>query len=200
MNTRTGFIALALVAGGALAAQALTAQTPDTKKPSPDMKKWEEFASPSEGHAVLNDRVGKWNLKVKMIMDPSAPAEESTGTNDIKWIMDGRYLEDRTEGTANGKPFHGLGHSGYDNLKKKYVGTWIDNMGTGIGTYEGTYDAATKTFTYTSDMPDPMQGKYVKTRTTEKIVDKDHWIMSTFSPGKDGKEFMCMEIDYTRAK
>ena len=207
MNIRTGLIAFALVAGSTLAASAFTAQTPDTKKPTPDMKgqapdmkKWDEFKTPSDGHKVLEDKVGKWKLKVKMVPGPGAAVQESTGTSEVKWIMDGRYLEDRTEGTFDGQPFTGLGHMGYDNLKKKYVGTWIDNMGTGVGTYEGSYDTASKTFNYTNEMPDPMQGKYVKARTTEKMVDKDHWVMSTYSPGPDGKEYMCMEIDYTRSK
>jgi hypothetical protein len=194
MDIRSGFIALALVTGGALAAYAFTAQSPE------DMKKWADFATPGEAHKVLNDKVGKWNMKVKMIMAPGAPAQESPATNEVKWIMDGRYLEDHTEGTFNGMPFHGLGHVGYDNMKKKYVGTWMDNMGTGISMSEGTYDAATKTFNYASEMPDPMQGKYLKGRTTERMIDKDHWVMSTYSPTADGKEYLCMEIDYTRAK
>ena len=36
-------------------------------------------------------------------------------------------------------------------MKKKFVGSWVDNMGTGIMFSEGTYDPATKTFTYTSE-------------------------------------------------
>jgi hypothetical protein len=114
--------------------------------------------------------------------------------------MDGRLLEDHTTGTFEKMPFTGLGHVGYDNMKKKYVSTWMDNMGTAIMMSEGTYDAATKTFTYTGEMPDPMQGKYVKSRTTEKMVDKDHWVMSMYSTGADGKEVQGMEISYTRAK
>ena len=47
---------------------------------------------------------------------------------------------------------------GYDNVKKKFLASWIDNMGTGIMNLEGTYDAATKSLTYHAEyepMPDP---------------------------------------------
>jgi hypothetical protein len=194
MKTRIWLGAIVLIAGGVVTARALTAQSPE------DMKKWMEFATPGEAHKLLDGKVGKWNMKLKMVMAPGAPAQESTATSEAKWIMDGRYVEDITKGTFNEMPFEGRGLVGYDNLKKKYVGTWIDNMGTGIGTSEGTWDAAAKTFNYASEMPDPMAGKYVKTRMTEKMIDKDHWVMAMHCAGPDGKEFMSMEIDYQRAK
>jgi hypothetical protein len=65
---------------------------------------------------------------------------------------------------------------------------------------EGTFDASTKTFTLMGESPDCMAGKYVKSRTVDKMVDADHWTMQMYSQGPDGKEFMGMEIAYTRAK
>lgn len=158
------------------------------------------FATPGPAHQVLQQKAGKWNLAVKIFM-PGAPAAiESKATSESKMIMDGRYLQDTCDGTFMDEPFHGQGLTGYDNLKKKYFGTWIDNMGTGIMTSEGTYDAGTKTFTYASEMPDCMSGKYVKGRSTETWTDNDHWTMKSYSPGLDGKEYMSMQIDYARAK
>ncbi|MBL8856980.1 MAG: DUF1579 domain-containing protein [Planctomycetes bacterium] len=199
MKIRFALAAVALVAAGGLAAQALTKMTQGADE-AEMMKKWMEFATPGEGHKQLADKAGKWNMKVKMIMAPGAPAEESPATSEVKWIMDGRFLEDHTQGEFQGMPFVGLGHLGYDNMKKKYVGTWMDNMGTAIMTMEGTYDAKTKTFNYTGEMPDVMAGVSKKNRTTEKIVDKDNWVMSSYATGPDGKEYLAMEITYTRAK
>jgi len=54
-----------------------------------------------------------------------------------------------------GMPFEGIGINGYDNLKKKFVSTWIDNMGTMIVMSTGTFDPATKTFTYMGEMDNP---------------------------------------------
>ena len=49
------------------------------------------------------------------------------------------------DGKMKDMQFKGMGVEGYDNVKKKFVGSWIDNMGTGIQFSDGTYDPATKT-------------------------------------------------------
>ncbi len=50
-------------------------------------------------------------------------------------------MQEDFSGEFMGKPFHGIGITGYDNLKKKYVGSWIDDMGTGLFISEGDADA-----------------------------------------------------------
>lgn len=194
MNTRFWISAVALVATGAFTAHAFT------KTQAPDEAKMMALVSPGEGHKLLDDKVGKWNLVVKMSPVPGMPAQESAATSEMKWVLGGRFIEDHTKGTFNGEPFEGIGHGGYDNMKQKYVSTWMDNWGTGIMSTEGTYDAATKTFTYEGDMPDPMLGKIVRVRMIEKVTDKDHWTMTMLTPGENGKHTQMMEIQYTRAK
>jgi hypothetical protein len=93
-----------------------------------------------------------------------------------------------------------MGTCGYDNLKKKYFFTWIDNTGTGVMIGEGTWDASKKTLSTTSTMSNPMVGKVVTARGTETVVDANNWKMEMFSKGPDGKEFLTMRIDYKRAK
>jgi len=169
-------------------------------KDDPFMAKMMEFGTPGPAHKMLDARIGKWTCDVKMISTPGATPMESHATSEVKWILDGRFVQDTTLGDFGGMPFEGHGTTGYDNIKKKYVGTWFDNLGTGISLAEGTYDAATKTFSYMGEGPDVMAGKYVKVRSTEKWTDNDHCTMQCFQPGSDGKEFLCMEIHYTRAK
>lgn len=164
------------------------------------MEKWTAFATPGEQHAILAKKVGKWTGKVKWWEAPDQTPNESDGSSEFKMVMDGRYLMDHTKGDTPMGPFEGMGCTGFDNLKQKYVATWIDSMGTGIMFAEGTFDPATKTFNFIGDMPDPMAGKYVKVRSTEKWIDDNKWVMESFMKGKDGKEFKSMEITYTRAK
>jgi uncharacterized protein DUF1579 len=99
-----------------------------------------------------------------------------------------------------GQPFQGIGTMGYDNLKKKYVASWTDSMSTGIFLVEGTHDAATKTCTLAGEGPDMFSNKYSKFRMVEKTVDPDHFTVTMFSTGPDGKEFQSMEMSYTRVK
>ena len=162
--------------------------------------KMREFGTPGPAHKVLDARVGRWNLDVKMFEPGSTEANESKGTSEIKSILDGRFIQETATGEFMGQPFNGMGTCGYDNLKQKYVSTWIDNMGTGVMYAEGTYDAGAKTFTFAGECPDLMAGKYTKNRTVQKVVDADHLTMQTYKPGPDGKDALVFQIDYTRAK
>ena len=159
-----------------------------------------EFARPGPAHKVLESRVGKWTTLLRLWNDPGNQPSFDTGTAEIKWILGGRYLELTYEGTFLREPFHGVGHTGFDNLKEKYVSTWIDNAGTGINHSEGTFDPATQSITYTGECPDTTEWKYVKCRTVEKMTDADHWAQQMYTPGPDGRDFLCVDIAYTRAK
>ena len=206
MKKKTWFAALLLVPLGA--AFAFAQDKPQDKKavpaaaPSDDpmMQKMIEYGTPGPAHKVLEPRVGKWTYEMKCFESPGATATPSKGTSEAKWSMNGRFIEDKVTGDFMGQPFHGTAMVGYDNLKKKYISTWMDDMSTGIMYSEGTYDPATKTFTYSGECPDVMTGKFVKSRSTEKWTDADHVVMQSFKPGPDGKEFMAGEMNYTRAK
>jgi len=169
-------------------------------KDDPMMAKMKEFGTPGPAHKVLDLHVGKWNFEMKTYQPGQTTGDATKGTSEAKWILGGRFLEETLSCSYMGEPFNGRGTTGYDNMKRKYVSTWVDNMSTGIFHSEGAYDAATKTFQYTGESPDVMAGKYVKSRWVEKWTDNDHFVSQGFKPGPDGKEFMEMEMSYTRAK
>src|SRR5204862_6339615 len=100
-------------------------------------------------------------------------------------------------GNMNDMQFKAMGIEGYDIAKKKFVGSWIDNMGTGIQFCEGTYDAATKTFTYTSEI-EMMPGMKTPVLEVIKATDKDHMTLEWYE-NRGGQEKKTMEINYTRA-
>lgn len=164
------------------------------------MANWTAFMTPGPEHKVLDAAVGKWNTHMKFSAGPTGPTEESDGTSEIEWVMGGRYIHESAHGSAMGQPFEGAGVVGYDKLKKKYVGGWIDNMGTGITASEGTYDAAKKTINFTSAGPDATITKYVPMRMAQTFIDADHFKIDMYSPDVNGKEFKSMELSYSRAK
>jgi hypothetical protein len=168
-----------------------------------------ELAKLNENHKLLADLAGTWSYTVKMWMnpDPNAKPEESKGTAVRKSMMDGRFFVVDVSGKmempgADGKKkemtFKGMGIDGYDNVKKKFVGTWMDNMGTGVMMSEGDYDPTTKTFTYASEY-EAIPGMKTKIREVVKIVDKDHHTFEWYED-RGGKEAKTMEISYTRKK
>ncbi len=179
----------------------------EDKKPSEAdmMAMMMELSKPGENHKLLEGTVGTWTYSVKWWMSPEAAPSESTGTSVARAVMGGRYvITDHTgkmqmpgaDGKMMDMEFKGMAVEGYDNAKKKFVSSWIDNMGTGIMNSEGTYDPAAKTFTYNAEY-EMMPGVKTKVRQVIKVTDKDHRTME-FYEDRGGKDVKTMEINYTR--
>jgi len=184
------------------------AMTTSSAVPSADeMKKMMELSMLNDNHKLLAATAGNWSYVVKMWMDPKGAPTESKGMAMRKAVMDGRYVTGEYSGSfkmpgADGKMkdmnFKGMSMDGYDNVKQKFVSGWVDNMGTGIYITEGTYDASTKTITYTGEW-EMMPGMKSKVRELIKLTDKDHMSMEMFEDRGQG-EAKSMEINYTRKK
>ncbi len=210
------FAALITIPSFAQDQTSATAASPATAAPAAGqpnqaemMKQMMELSKLNENHKLLAGLDGTWSYTVKMWMnpDPNAKPQESKGTAVRKSMMDGRFfVMDVTgkmdmpgpDGKKKEMTFKGMGIEGYDNVKKKFVGTWVDNMGTGIMMSEGTYDPATTTFTYTGEY-EAIPGMKQKIREVMKIADKDHMSFEWYED-RGGKEAKTMEISYTRKK
>jgi hypothetical protein len=162
------------------------------------MEAMEKVSQPGEGHKKLEPLAGKFSVKSKMWMDPSKPPEETTGSTERKWIMDKRYLQEEYQGTFMGKAFTGMGIQGYDNVMKRYFGSWIDSGSTSMSMSTGTLSG--NTIKFKGKMSDPMMGKEVPYTMNLKIADNDHHSLEMWGPGPDGKNVKWMELQYTRAK
>jgi hypothetical protein len=149
-------------------------------------------------HEGLKKRVGEWNLTVKSWMDPSQPPSENKSTSVVTALMDGRYIQEVSTGDMMGMPFQGIGITGYDNVLKKYVSTWMDNFGTGIMRSEGAADASGNVVNWTGESADPMTGKKMKYRMVDRTIDDNKHVFEMFGPGPNGKEGKMMEITYER--
>lgn len=163
------------------------------------MKAWQDYMEPGDMHKMMASWDGAWEMDITHWMEPGAEGAKSTATCETKTIMGGRYSESKHNGNFFGAPFEGLSLMGYDNGKKEFVSTWIDNMGTGIMIMTGTYDAATKTIKMKGTATDPMTGKDVAMRETLQIVDDNTQVMEMYSE-VDGKEFKNMSIAMKRKK
>ena len=165
-------------------------------------KAWMDYATPGAMHKMMADWCGEWKGESSMWMSPDSAAITGSSSMSTKMIFDGRYQEGTYEGNMMGMPFQGKMTMGYDNAKKEFVSSWIDNMGTGILFTSGTWDDASKTLTLQGEQSDPTRpGKTCHFRETLKIVDNNTQIMSMYGPDmKTGKEYKSMEIKLTRKK
>ncbi|WP_265426695.1 DUF1579 domain-containing protein [Chryseobacterium sp. YIM B08800] len=163
-------------------------------------KAWMEFATPGDMQKMLAKSDGVWSGENTMWMEDGGKPMTSTSITTNKMIFDGRYQTSEHTGNFMGMPFEGMSITGYDNAKKKFVSTWIDNMGTGLMTMEGDWDASKKSIEFKGKMTDPTRpGKDCNMREVYTYVDDTHQTLEMYGPdSKTGKEYKTMEIKYTK--
>ena len=160
------------------------------------MELWKKLAQPGEPHKLFASLAGNWTTTTKEWMEPGKPPTESSGTADMKMLLDGRFLYQEYHGQMMGQPFSGIGIDAYDNMSKKYVTAWMDSMGTGIFIMEGTASADGKTITLKGSHPEPGGGKMTH-RAVWKIDANNPTFEMYGAHGKE-KETKFLEIVYTR--
>ena len=162
-----------------------------------EMKAWMEYSTPGQVHEMIARSNGEWTGEITMWMEPGAPPTKSTGNAMNTMILGGRYQQSNYTGNMMGMPFEGISLLGYDNAKKKFYNSWIDNMGTGMMMLVGEWDDATKTINFNGSCTDPMTGKDMKVRQTFQIIDDNNQKMEMFMT-QDGPEMKSMEILFKR--
>jgi len=187
-------LALALIASPVMAKEKKHDKPMDEKAM---MELWKQAATPGEQHKLFATLTGSWTTQTKEWMEPGKPAMESSGTAEMKTLLDGRFLYQEFNGQMMGQPFNGIGIDAYDNMTKKYTTAWMDSMGTGIFIMEGTASADGKTITLRGSHPEPGGGKMTH-RAVWKIIDANNQTFDMYGSHGHGKEMKMLEIVYTR--
>jgi|SRR5690606_10423394 len=159
-----------------------------------EMKAWMDYMTPGDIHNEIAKWDGEWAEEMTMWMAPDAPPQKYDLTCVNEMVLGGRYQTSVHKGNFGGMDFEGRSTLAYDNIKKKLISTWIDNMGTGLMVMEGTWDPKTKTANFKGMSMDPMSGKEVQMREVFTIVDDKTQKMEMYMTGPDGKEYKSMEI------
>ncbi|MBB2146391.1 DUF1579 domain-containing protein [Pedobacter sp. LMG 31464] len=162
-------------------------------------KAWAAYMTPGDTHKMMAAADGKWNAEITMYYSSDQPPSVNKAVCENKMILGGRYQQSTYKGSFEGMPFEGINTLAYDNSKKIYVSTWVDNMGTGVMYLEGTFDVATKTMNMKGKATDVVSGKDITIRETMKFIDDNTQQMEMFDT-KDGKEVKTMSISLKRAK
>jgi hypothetical protein len=185
--------------------QAVPSNAPDQA----DMtKRMVELSKPGENHKLLAGLAGTWEYTGKHFpSDPKEKPIEISGSCVRKPLWEGRYFLAEDTGQKLKMPWaegrkvasKDMIIDGYDNVKRKFVRAIIDNhWDTGILSFEGSYDAATKTITYDAELEDS-PGVKTKTRWLLKILDNDHYMEEIYEDN-DGRQVKDTEINFTRVK
>jgi hypothetical protein len=176
----------------------ITAATKLQAQDDAAMKAWQNYMTPGDIHKMLAASDGTWKEDITMWQMPGAPPTKSVATAENKMILGGRYQQSTTKGTYNGMPFEGISTLGYDNAKKIFVNSWVDNMGTGIMQLQGPWDPATKTVNFKGTTVDPTTGRDMPVRETFTLIDNNTQLMTMYATTQQGMEYKNMEIKFTR--
>jgi hypothetical protein len=161
------------------------------------MKAWMDFATPGVMHKWMAKSDGNWSGEVKSYMNPGQPPVTSTANVVSKTIMNGLYQTSDYSGSMMGQPFMGHGILAYDNAKKQFINTWIDNMGSGVIVMTGSYNEGTKTLSLKGTQTDPLTGKDSMIREEIQFPD-DNTQNFTMWGEMGGKEQIFMEAIFKR--
>src|SRR5947207_3559888 len=143
------------------------------------MRQQEEPPKPGKNHELLKRFDGSWQVHGKFWDETGKSTAEFTFVETGTLCCNGLWLIYTDKGEYQGKPYEGHGTLGYDEHKKKFVGTWVDSMGTSIDIGEGSLDEKGKVFTYVSAVPDA-DGNSTRYKRVTEIKSDDLQMMTVY--------------------
>jgi hypothetical protein len=195
---KTTMLTLLMLAG--MLGMTTTARTQDKKDEKAMADAMAKAGAVGEHHKLLTEnRAGEWKLSGEFYMDPAAPPVKTQGKSTITAILGGRYISETMTCDFLGMPYEGKGTTGYDNLKKTFVSTWIDNMGTGTMVSTGNLAADGKTLTLVGECQCPLDSSKMTMRDVWVFHSKDKLEMTMYQT-QAGKETKAMHFIYERVK
>lgn len=152
-------------------------------------------AAPAAPRAALLADCGTWSADFRMEM-PGAPAMTAKCREVVAPICAGKWTWSTFTGELMGAPFEGHALTGVDGASGEVTSFWIDSMNGAHMRTDGTFDAATRTFTMSGTCYDE-QGRRSAVASTSTATGKDaRRLRMVFGEG-EGQHVMT--IDYARA-
>lgn len=161
---------------------------------------FQRYQTPGTAHRTMADQfVGEWEVRSEFWMMPESDPQVTVSTARTTPIMGGRYLREDVTGSFMGREWQGMSLTGYDNALGEYTYLWIDDMGTGMASGTGTYDPATKTYTYFGEMTDAMEQAMLRTKSVITMQSDDRHVFEMFGEAENGEWLRMMRLTYERA-
>lgn len=155
----------------------------DTKKEKPKPRVVTKY------HKLLARDAGTWDAVVRIWPGPNVAPIVSKATETGRILGSGLWLISDVTGQMLGKKYSGHLVLGYDEKKKRYVGTWVNTMSTGIVELEGTWNEKEKRRTLWFTMICPITRKPCRARlvTFYPAAGKRTVLVELPEPGTKGK-------------
>lgn len=156
------------------------------------------YAMPAEQHRQLAASEGLWRTEMIYWTEPGAKPVVAKGTCQIRMVLGGRYQQSIYKSETNGVPFEGIGYIAYDNARRMYISTWMDNTGTGIVYLEGGYDKADATTEMVGQCTEVASCRQRGMRQVTTNIDENTQVLEMFQTPDGGDEYKSMQVKFTR--
>ena len=157
-----------------------------------DTMKMPDMPKPTAEHAWLQQMVGQWQTTTEAVMEPGKAPITSKGSELVK-DLGGFWVVGNSQGTMMNKPFMGMMTLGFDDSKKQYIGTWVDNCTGKLWNYTGKKEG--NTLTLESEGECPMNpGKQTSFKDVVELKSPDHRVMTSYMLGEKGEWVKMMTI------
>ena len=148
-----------------------------------------QLPPPMAEHKRLLEGVGEWEGTLTMWV-PDQP-EQQIAAREVIEPLGSYWTRSRFTCDFMGLPFEGTGTTGYDPVKQRYVGTWVDSMTMELVVMEGEMSADGKTLVMRWTARDPGTGQPGPQRS--ETVRTGDTTTSTFFHG-EGQGTKSMQI------
>lgn len=152
-----------------------------------------QMPTPGEEHEMLLKSAGEWTGTITMHME-GMPSMPNKATETVE-AFGGFWTMSHFKCDFMGMSYEGRGSVGYDQMKKKYIGTWQDNMSSFLSVMEGDYDEDTNQMVMEWEAP-TMSGEMAPHRSV-MTHDENSYKMEFFLE-EGGEETKTMTIEMKR--
>lgn len=156
------------------------------------------FPQPVAEHEWLKRFEGSWTCESKGKMGPDQPEIQLKGVARCR-MLGGFWVVNEWDNDVPGATMHSIQTIGYDVKKKKYVGTWIDNMTNHMWQYEGTVADGRKLMLEAKGPNFMEPDKETLFRDSYEFVSEDEMKVTSEMKGTDGKWITFMTGTVKRA-
>ena len=153
-------------------------------------------AAPSDDEgrhlAFLQWEVGRWSTDITMYTAPDQPPMQFKGRQVDRmsgcglWLVTDLSMVAGDDG-ATAPPYEGHGVLGWDPVKEKLVGIWVDSSRTWLATAEGTVDESGDVLTLRIQDRHPESGKPMVTIFQTTRIDADTRQLDVFIEDPSGE-------------
>ena len=141
---------------------------------------------------------GTWDATIR-IYQPGQPPQEMEGVQkDVLGCCNGWLITNLEMADSQASPYEGHGVLGFDPVRKKMVGVWVDSKQNWLGIAEGSVNKDASELILKVESRNPLNGQPMPTRWVVRRVGKDERHLDIHYPRPDGGEFVAVSIHSVR--